>query len=223
MTREAFIDSLKKVVAPELNHLLTEAPKLPGDFGWFCREHAVITTALSRAFGFKMEIVYGDVSIIVGAASCHTLQSYPRDKHWWCRGLDLPVIDLSARLDFFSQKCKKHAPVMGDGVCGSFGVLITEDHADHKISYDRPYIVYTPIRSETDSIEELLTTKAVVFLKGRDAAKISRQIFIHIRRLLAGSALSYIGRMNQQKALFDLERINDSTQNVFRHLRSSIT
>jgi hypothetical protein len=223
MTREAFIDSLKKVVGPELNHLLTEAPNRPGDFGWFCREHAVITTALAKAFGHKLDIVHGEVSIIIETTSFNTIECVPEDKHWWCKGLYHQIIDLSARMDCFSLKCKRHPPVMNEGISGPLGVLITDDLAAHKITYDRPYLVYTPIRTEHDSIEELLTTKAVTFLKGREPAQIARQAFVHICRLLTGSARSYIGRMNQRQSLFDLQSLDDSAQNVFRCLRGTFS
>lgn len=220
MTGEDFIHALRRVVAPELNHLLTEPPLRPGDFGWFCREHAVITAAVAKSCGNHVDIVYGEVSIIVGTASITTRLAPSEDKHWWCKGLSLPIIDLSARMDFFRKDCRKHPPVMSEGRCGPIGVLITEDPSAHMVSYDRPYLVYTPIRTEPHSIEEFLTNKATLFFKGGEAAQITRRIFIHIQKLLSGSSRSYIGRMNQQQALADLRKtIDDSPRAVLAAIR----
>ena len=223
MTSEKFIDSLRRIVAPELNHLLTEPPIRPGDFGWYCREHAVVTAALAKSFGHVLKIVHGEVSILVGTIGLTTRTAIPEDKHWWCDGLGLPIVDLSARLDFFRPECKKHQPVMKDGPCGPLGVLITDDPAAHMISYDRPYLVYSPIRTETTSIEEFLTSRSTAFLKTAEAAQITRRIFIHIHRLLLGSSKSYIGRMNQHQALVDLHKIDDSTKAVLASLRGQIS
>gem|GEM_PF-4237769 len=222
MTTEKFINSLKRIVAPELNHLLTEAPLRPGDFGWYCREHAVITAAIAKSFGHVLKIVYGEVSIVIGTICLTTRTAIPEDKHWWCLGLGLPIVDLSARLDFFRPECKKHLPVINDGPCGPLGVLITDDPSAHMISYDRPYLVYTPLRTETSSVEEFLTSRSTDFLKGAEAAQITRRIFIHIHRLLSGSSRSYIGRMNQYQALVDLQTIDDSPKAVFAHLRGPV-
>src|SRR5580700_10468577 len=91
------IERLQKIAAPELNFLLTEAPRmLDGeyDFGWFCREHAFCTVVVGALTGISFKIVRGDFLIrtpsgfrigSLGAASDHA----------WCKTDSIPVIDFS--------------------------------------------------------------------------------------------------------------------------------
>ncbi len=218
MTSDLFIQNLKRVIGPELNHLLTEPPVRPGDFGWFCREHSVITVAVAKAFGHSLELIHGDVSILIEPICLTSIGLPAEDKHWWCRGLDLPIIDLSARLDFFNARFKKHPPVLNLGNCGPLKVILADDGSAHARAYNGPHLIYTPITREPYSIEECLTSRSVSFLKGPEAAQITRRVFIHVCGLLRGTRHSYVKRMDQVRALRDLHRIDDSPKAVRSHL-----
>ncbi len=63
----------------ELNFILHEAPAEDGDWGWFCREHAVIIHALTHMLGHKSSLIEG---LLVMKDGAHTLATIPFGHAW---------------------------------------------------------------------------------------------------------------------------------------------
>ncbi|MBA4020277.1 MAG: hypothetical protein C0483_24210 [Pirellula sp.] len=89
-------------IKPELNKLYTEPPTLTddGDWGWFCREHALHTYFLAKLFGFHATIRRGDLigklpsGGGINSAGCSS-------DHVWCQIEDVVPVDLSATFEYF--------------------------------------------------------------------------------------------------------------------------
>ena len=92
-----FVNGLIEKVKPELNHIYTEKPFVTaggGDFGWFCREHALHLYGVATLLGKNAEICVGDVLLrrpqgdsfySIGATSGHA----------WCCIDELAPVDVS--------------------------------------------------------------------------------------------------------------------------------
>ncbi|MGJ8637981.1 MAG: hypothetical protein ACSHYA_01190 [Opitutaceae bacterium] len=63
----------------ELNFILHEPPAEDGDWGWFCREHAVIIHAIAHMLGQKSRVVEG---LLVMKDGAHTLATVPFGHAW---------------------------------------------------------------------------------------------------------------------------------------------
>lgn len=63
----------------ELNFILHEAPAEDGDWGWFCREHAVVIHAVAHMLGQRSTIVEG---LLVMQDGAQTLATIPFGHAW---------------------------------------------------------------------------------------------------------------------------------------------
>jgi hypothetical protein len=63
----------------ELNFILHEAPGEDGDWGWFSREHAVITHAVLQMLGRHSTIIDG---LLIMKEGAHTLATIPLGHAW---------------------------------------------------------------------------------------------------------------------------------------------
>ncbi len=204
MTASKLLQALQVTVAPEANHLLTEPPgppKPPGDFGWFCREHAVITSILCHTLGHPVQIVRGDVDVHFPAHLPLTC----RGEHWWCVGALSSVLDLSLKLDYLGRPFKTSHAVVGVGTNGPFTVAVSSTQGTKSIPDNSPYILYTPLETLPFSPGDL-AVKPTDLISTDVAAEITARCCLHIRALLRGDAVSYIRRMSQSAALADLRR-----------------
>lgn len=123
MAISELLQSLQDTVAPEANHLLTEPPgpsKQPGDFGWFCREHAFITSILCHTLGHPVQIVRGDV----GAHYPSHFSLSCSGEHWWCAGALAEVLDLSLKLNYLGSPFTTSHAIIGVGSNGPFTIII---------------------------------------------------------------------------------------------------
>lgn len=198
------LKALEDTVAPEANHLLTEPPGPPkpeGDFGWFCREHAVITSILCHSFGYPVQIVRGDVYVYNPphfTLSC-------AGEHWWCTGKISEVLDLSLKLEYLGSSLTTSHAVTGIGANGPFAVIVSSIQGAKNFQDDSPYIIYTPIEMLPFSATDLVGDPTCLVTTS-EAAHIVARSCLHIVALLKGDAISYIGRMTQPFALADLKR-----------------
>jgi hypothetical protein len=63
----------------ELNFILHEAPAEDGDWGWFCREHAVVSHIVAQMLGHRSSVVEG---LLVMQDAAHTLATIPLGHAW---------------------------------------------------------------------------------------------------------------------------------------------
>ena len=204
MTASEVLEGLRDMVAPEANHLLTEPsgpPKPPGDFGWFCREHAVITSILCHTFDHPVQIVRGDVHVYNPphfTLSC-------TGEHWWCTGAVSEILDLSLKLDYLDSSLMTSHAVVGIGSNGPFTVIVSSTQSTENLHNGSPYIIYTPIETLPFSAMDLAADPTCL-VPSIEAAHITARCCLHILALLRGDGVSYIGKMTQGAALADLRR-----------------
>lgn len=216
MTASELLQALRDTVAPEANHLLTEPPgppKPPGDFGWFCREHAVIASIVCHALGHPVQIVRGNVDVHFPTH----LHLTCRGEHWWCVGGLSEVLDLSLKLDYLCCPFTTSHAVIGVGANGLFTVVVSSEQGTKNIDSNSPYILYTPLETLPFSAGDL-ANKPTDLIPNDEAAEITARCCLHIHGLLRGDAVSYIRRMNQSAALADLRR---RFPNAIRDIRTS--
>lgn len=83
---------IRATALKELNFILHEAPGEDGDWGWFCREHAVVIHTITHMLGHHGSIVEGLLIIQDGT---HTLATIPFGHAWniinWQRHLDASI------------------------------------------------------------------------------------------------------------------------------------
>jgi len=212
MTASEMLQSLQDTVAPEANHLLTEPPKPAGDFGWFCREHAVITSILCHVLGHPVQIVRGDV--IVHHPSNFTLSC--AGEHWWCTGAMAEVLDLSLKLDYLGSPLTTSHAIIGVGSNGPFTIIVSSKQSAKSIPGNSSYILYTPLETLSFSAGDL-AIRPTDLIPTAEAAEITARCCLHIHALLRGDAVSYIRRMSQFAALADLRR---RFPNAVRNIRT---
>lgn len=70
---------IRATALKELNFILHEAPAEDGDWGWFCREHAVVIHAIARMLGHNASVVEG---LLVMKDGAHTLATIPFGHAW---------------------------------------------------------------------------------------------------------------------------------------------
>ncbi|MGJ8653648.1 MAG: hypothetical protein ACSHX8_10280 [Opitutaceae bacterium] len=70
---------IRATALKELNFILHEAPAEDGDWGWFCREHAVVIHAVAHMLGHRASIVEG---LLVMQDGTHTLATIPFGHAW---------------------------------------------------------------------------------------------------------------------------------------------
>lgn len=215
MTASELLQALRDTVAPEANHLLTEPPGPPkplGDFGWFCREHAVITSIVCHALGHSVQIVRGDVDVYFPAH----LRLTCRGEHWWCAGALSEVLDLSLKLDYLGCPFTTSHAVIGVGTNGPFTVVVSSEQSTKNVDGNSPCILYTPLETLPFSAGDL-AIKPTNLIPIAEAAEITARCCLHIHALLRGDAVSYIRRMSQSAALADLRR---RFPNAIRNIRT---
>jgi hypothetical protein len=91
------VKGLTEKVKPELNHIYTEKPSWAvdgGDFGWFCREHALHLYGIGRLLGQDVEICVGDVMLRGPQGDTRHSIGIP-DGHAWCCIDKLAPVDVS--------------------------------------------------------------------------------------------------------------------------------
>lgn len=103
-TMEDIRDLLAKKIQPELNHLYTAPPSNTpdgGDFGWFCREHALHGFFVLRCLGVEATIVSGDIWVAVEddqGLLVLTTEDTDGDHSWLSSPLATPIdLSLSTR------------------------------------------------------------------------------------------------------------------------------
>lgn len=216
MIASELLQALQDTIAPEANHLLTEPPKPSGDFGWFCREHAVITSILCHALGHPVQIVRGDVDVHFPAQLPLTC----RGEHWWCTGALSEVLDLSLKLDYLGRPFTTSHAVIGVGTNGPFTVVVSSEQGTKNIDGNSPYILYTPLETLPFSAGDL-AIKPTDLIPTAEAAEITARCCLHIHALLRGKAASYICRMSQSAALADLRhRFPEATGTIRTSIQS---
>jgi hypothetical protein len=89
-------------VKPELNHIYTEKPFVMtggGDFGWFCREHALHLYGVATLLGKNAEICVGDVLLRLPQGNSFHSIGVPSG-HAWCCIDELAPVDVSLTLKY---------------------------------------------------------------------------------------------------------------------------
>jgi hypothetical protein len=193
---------LRNTITPEANHLLIEPPgppKPPGDFGWFCREHAFICSILCRWLGYELQIVRGDVSIV--QPSRVPLSSAGHEfKHWWCTSNFAEVIDISLNLRHLHSPLSHFPPIIGIGTNGPFSIIVSHHKNANEIPRVAPIIAYSPIEMLPHTAEDLAENPQLL-LDTDEAARIAARCCIHISQLIRGQVESYINGFDQASAL----------------------
>jgi hypothetical protein len=172
--------TLCEFISPEANHLLTERPDrpdAPGDFGWFCREHALVTRKVLHAIGHEVDIVRGHVSIFLGGGKGFTTVTSGTDEHYWCRSTEYPLLDLSLNLKHFAGAPFRLGTILRPGTNGEFTIVVVPDERQHAPPDDAKYIYYTPL-DVTASIADPM------------ALLVSELISLHIIDLVSGNTKS---------------------------------
>jgi hypothetical protein len=70
---------IRATALKELNFILHEAPAEDGDWGWFCREHAVVIHAVAHLLGHTATVMEG---LLVMQDGTHTLATIPFGHAW---------------------------------------------------------------------------------------------------------------------------------------------
>ena len=123
--------SIATQICPLLNHLLVTIPYRHNgglDFGWFCREHALITKVVLNHSGVECEIVRGDVLIYIGGQKRLTTVDTGSD-HVWCACKELLPLDLSMTFRHFPGYPNFNPPVLGCQGVDHFTVTAAKDEA----------------------------------------------------------------------------------------------
>lgn len=116
-------DLFAGAIKSELNFLLWEEPfHTPNgwDWGWFCREHALLAAVISELSGFKAKIVIGDYAIVSSQAMATSFE--PGSDHAWNIVNGVAPIDISLSVRRF---------VHGDDV-----TLVCPGHPLHRAGFD---------------------------------------------------------------------------------------
>jgi hypothetical protein len=136
--------TLRKRIAPELNHLYTTSPfpladgSLDG--GWYCREHAFHVFILARLFGVDSDIRRGDFIVSVsGFPQIHSLDI--TDDHMWCRVGSMLPVDLSLTLRYFDGLPQLQMPITKAGTNGSYRVDYTTKEVDPERCRDKSIVL----------------------------------------------------------------------------------
>ena len=212
MTKSATLELLRDTIAPEANHVLTEPPgfqKCPDDFGWFCREHAFITSVFCQAFGHPVNIIRGDVSIKISSDQSFTTRHTRSDrKHWWCSGAISPILDLSLNLTYFPSEVLLAHRVIDIGANGQFTIIVDANLSAHDVCHTTPHIIYTPIETEKFTAFDL-AFDPIKFLRETDSVEITSRLCVHLAEMFHGESEPYINRLPQARALIDLCKYKD--------------
>lgn len=135
-------------VVSELHHLLWRPPHIglngQPDFGWQCRDHALILTCVINALGFNAALVYGAAAFVLGPSDGRNPTLIKLNEHAWVR-LVTPDnrIHPNSNIDF-SPNLKPGGPewssVTFDGVfldqCMPAGTFVTtgKNHFENVVS-----------------------------------------------------------------------------------------
>lgn len=92
--------NLTNVLKPELNFLLAEPPG-PGDFGWFCKEHALALHALLTLWGFSSYLCEGDLYAAPRGEGFLSTLKRAEDTHMWLEANGIVPVDASVCLRYF--------------------------------------------------------------------------------------------------------------------------
>ena len=191
-------DILLEIVAPEANHLLHEKPSKENgftDFGWRCREHAIILSEVLKFKKIKASIIYGDVSIYHKPShkGLTTIKSID-DKHYWCSTRKFPLIDISPSLRFHTNEVVDLPPVINTGSIGEFRVEYVKSASQHARELNESFITYSIInRDEPMQIE-------------KTCALLAKAVSMHVIDVITGSANSMITKSREDAIDLIFER-----------------
>lgn len=195
MKKSNFIKTtIEKIIAPEANHLLTEPPNRPrhlGDFGWFCREHCIITHIVLKSLKYPVEMISGDISIFYPKRLLLTTTKTYTDEHWWCTSPEFSIIDISATLKHLPNNPFFLNPIIGVGSNGEFTIITTTANKHQHESHNYPVIIYSPFKTQRD-----LQIKP-------EAGFIAAAIAMHIIELIHEKTTSYQS-ISQKDALNEI-------------------
>ena len=199
---------ITEIIAPEANHLLLEPP-VPGDFGWFCREHSTILSAVLTLKRQDVRIVYGDVTIYIPNAIGMTTKTEPEFKHYWCELPQSPIADISLTVRYLTDSVKLNEPILGLEKNGDFMVELIETNIHQFMRTDSPIISYEIIDRNPEVQMEL------------ESAQISARISLHILDILEGKSCS-LGNLDQMDALSLLRnKYPDAMEQLTNQLRNN--
>ncbi len=204
---------LRGVIGPESNYLLTDRPG-DGDFGWFCREHALITVFFCGAHGLDPRIVRGQISLFDPPFRLTTTSTSVEDYHWWVTSASTPLIDLSVSTAFHPTRNKLPEPVLQPGHNGAFTVRSPVSKDKHFAHCGAPCILYSPEVTLPHTAADLAFDPCLI-LPTIESAQIAARICIHIAGILTGKRRSYIGCRTQPSAL---KQLREAFPDAISHL-----
>lgn len=157
---------LREKIKPELNKLYTERPDAgdergQGDFGWFCREHALHCYFLFLMLGQPVTIRRGGITAWRSDGSKKYVSTVGSDSdHVWCEVAGIMPIDLSVNFEYYCGSFPWVDIVFGSGRFREFDVSYGTDRTAHEAALatppERPLIDYCEHSAVTSSPDRLL-------------------------------------------------------------------
>jgi hypothetical protein len=198
-----------QTIAPELNYLLTEPPKLEADgeydLGWYCREHAFCIAVVGALLGFDFKIVRGD--FLIRTASGFRLGSIGASHdHAWCQADAIPVIDFSLHFRLFPPGPQIAEPIIRLGRNGSFDVRILPQATKPFVDFGEDAVIGYIARQVFHKSARDWLSSPLPFLVHTEAVLISKRIALHLFHLVTGKSGALAGTMPQREALAYLRR-----------------
>jgi hypothetical protein len=88
------------VIRRELNHFLHQSPRLYNmtmDYGWNCRDHALLTALLVHSQGKRTALMHGKTVFVLGPRGNRAPFALRQDIHTWTAVEDYGLVDLSIK------------------------------------------------------------------------------------------------------------------------------
>jgi len=201
------VEQLRDQAAKEFNWLLSAPPHWAADgfdYGWYCREHAYCTVVVGALLGLQCEVVRGDILVFHAPTQSRLSTLGAGAEHVYCRTMELPVLDLSLKLQPLLPGVDLDKPIVRLGRHGSWRVRIlpgkiqiTADLGPGSvIGYIPRSIIHGSAREFVESPTKLVATE--------EAGEIASWVALHTAGVLAGQRRSLVGVVHQKAALDQL-------------------
>ncbi len=203
MSEIAAVEKLQKIAAPELNFLLTEAPRLQDeDWGWYCREHAVGTVIIAALLGVTCQVVRGDFIVRLPGFRLSSIGA--AYDHAWCCCAEAQILDLSLHFRAFGPWPQLAEPIVRLGRNGIFDVRILSPDTKAGDGFgDQVLIGYIPREVFREAAIDWIASP-LPFLRNAESSAITMRVALHVFRVVTGQSTSLVGKMSQMHALVHL-------------------
>jgi hypothetical protein len=95
-----FFSMASGVIRRELNHFLHQAPHLNNmtmDYGWNCRDHALLTALMVHSQGKRTALMHGKTVFVLGPRGNRAPFALRQDAHTWTAVEGYGLVDLSIK------------------------------------------------------------------------------------------------------------------------------